>query len=137
MYRVKFAAVAAAVLLFAAFSGCQGTDVTGSLGEKIGDSVKEAVEDVKEQAADDIKSAVASEIKEYFTSGEIADSLGIGIAEQEEIINSIRGYIDNYEFDAEQLDKAKNSLEELLKNAKGLSAEEIKENIKGILGEKK
>lgn len=135
MYKVKFAAVAAGVLLFAVLSGCQGANIADGLGEKIGDSVKDAVADVKEQAADEIKNAVVSEIKEYFANGEASKSFGIDSAEQEEIINSVREYINNYEFDAAQLDKAKRSLEELLKNADGLSVDEIKKNIGEILGE--
>lgn len=135
MHKAKFAAVAAAVLLFAACSGCGREDGADSLGEKIGDSVMDAVEDAKKQAAEDIKSAVASEINEYFASSGISDSLGIDIEGQEEILNSVREYIDSYEFDAEQLDKAKSALGELLKNAQGFSAEEIKESIKNILGE--
>lgn len=134
MRRVKFAAVAAAaVLLFAAFSGCQSVDVAGGLGEKIGDSVKDAVEDVKDQAADDIKSAVMGEIRDYLTDSEIAKSLGISPEDQEEILESIRGYIDNYKFDAAQLDKIKTSFDELIKNAKELSAEEIKKGIEEII----
>lgn len=135
MYKVKFAAVAAAALLFAALSGCQGTSIANGLGEKIGDSVKDAVADVKEQAADEIKNAVVNEIREYLAKGEASGSLGIDSAEQEEIIDSVRKYIDNYEFDAAQLDKAKRSLEELLKNADGLSVDEIKKNIEEMLGE--
>ena len=135
MYRVKFAAVAAAALLFAVLSGCQGTGIADGLGEKIGDSVKDAVADVKEQATEEIKNAVVNEIREYLAKGDISKSLGIDSAEQEEIIDSVHEYIDNYEFDAAQLDKAKRSLEELLKNADGLSVDEIKKSIEEMLGE--
>lgn len=133
MYKAKFASAAAAVLLLAAFSGCQGEDIKGGLGEKIGDTVKDAVEDVKKQAAEEIKNAVVNEIKDYLSSSKISESLGISEKEQEEIVDSVREYIDNYEFDEDQLDKAKSSLEELLKNADGLSAEEIKKSIGEIL----
>lgn len=137
MYKVKFAAVAAAVLLFAAFSGCRGEDIGGGLGEKIGDSVKDAVADAKKQAADDIKNALISEIKDYFANSGISDSLGTDGREQDEILDSVREYAESYEFDAEQLEKAKRSLEEFLKNADGLSAEEIKMNIEDILKKSK
>lgn len=132
MYKGKIAAGVMIVLLLGAFTGYRGDALVDDLGETIGDSVKEAVTDVKKQVSDEIKSALVKEIKEYITSDEMSETLGISAEEQENIINSVRDYIDHYEFDAEQMKEAKDSVEELLQNTKGLSADEIKENIAKI-----
>lgn len=133
LYKGKIAATAALVLLMSSFTGCEGDELANDLGEQLGDSVKEAVTDVKNQVSEDIKSAIVNEVKEYITSDEIAETLGLSPEEQENILHSVREYVDNYEFDAEQMKEAKESVEELLQNANGLSADEIKENIAELL----
>ena len=135
MYKGKIAAVAAVLVLFmsSSFTGCEGDELVDDFGAQVGDSVKEAVSDVKKQVSDDIKSALVSEVKAYITSDEMTGALGISSEEQENIINSVRDYIETYEFDAEQMKEAKESVEEFMRNAEGLSADEIKENIQEIL----
>lgn len=135
MYKGKIAAAAAVLVLFMSnsFTGCEGDELANNLGESVGNSVKEAVADAKQQIGDDIKNALVNEVKDYLGSDEMSDALGISAAEQENIINSVRDYIDNYEFDAEQMKEAKESVEEFMRNAQGLSADEIKENIQEIL----
>ena len=54
---------------------------------------------------------------------------GEGQAKLEE---SIRSFIDDYSTDEEKLSEAKASLDSLLQNAEGLSAEEIQDRIEGI-----
>jgi len=133
LYKGKIAAIAALMLLMSSFTGCEGDALVNDLGEEIGDSVKEAVTDVKNQVSEDIKSAIVNEVKEYITSDDMSETLGLTPEEQEHILNSVREYIDNYEFDAEQMKNAKETVEEFLQNANGLSADELKENISEIL----
>jgi len=137
MHKGKIAAAAVlALLMSGSFAGCEGDEFAGDFGEQLGDSVKEAVTDVKKQIGDDIKSALVDEVKAYISSDEVSEALGISLEEQESIINSMRDYIDNYEFDAEQIEEVKESVEEFLQNAKGLSADEIQENIEEIFNNK-
>lgn len=138
MYKGKIAA-AAVLLLFmsSSFTGCEGDKLADDIGAQLSDSVKEAVSDVKKQVGDDIKSTLVSEVKAYITSDEMTGALGISSEEQENIINSVRNYIETYEFDAEQMKEAKESVEEFMRNAEGLSADEIKENIQEILEKSK
>lgn len=133
LYKGKLAAAAIVALLMTSFTGCEGDELANDLGEKIGDSVKEAVSDAKQQVSDDIKNALVNEVKAYITSDKMSDALGISQEEQESILNAVHEYIDNYEFDAEQIKEAKESLDEFLQNADGLSADEIKENLAEIL----
>lgn len=133
LYKGKLAAAAIVALLMTSFTGCEGDELANDLGEKIGDSVKEAVSDAKQQVSDDIKNALVNEVKAYITSNQMSESLGISQEEQESILNAVHEYIDNYEFDAEQIKEAKESFEEFLQNADGLSADEIKENLAEIL----
>lgn len=135
MYKGKITAIAAVLVLLMgnSFTGCEGDELVDDFGEKLGNSVKEAVTDAKQQISDDIKNALVDEVKAYITSEEMSGAFGISLEEQENILHSVRDYIDNYEFDAEQMEEAKKSVEEFMQNAKGLSADEIKENIQKIL----
>lgn len=137
LYKGKLAVAAIFALLMTSFTGCGGDELANDLGEKIGDSVKEAVSDAKQHVGDEIKNALVNEVKAYITSDEMTEALGISLEEQENILNAVRGYIDNYEFDAEQMKEAKESIEELLQNANELSADEIKENIVEIFEQNK
>lgn len=133
LYKGKIAAAAALVLFMSSFAGCEGDELANNLGEKLGDSVNEAMTDVKNQVSEDIKSTLVNEVKAYINSDELSENLGISPEDQETIFNSLRDYVDNYEFDADQIKEVTESVEEFLQNAKGLSTDEIKENIAEIL----
>lgn len=130
MYKGKMAA--AALVLSAVLTGCQGDVSIDNVGDKISESVNDTITRTKEQVRDELKAALAGEVQEFITNNDLVTSLGISPEEQESINDSIRGYIDNYEADEEQLKAAKESVEEFLESAKGLSAEEIKKNIADI-----
>lgn len=123
---------AAALVLSAVLTGCQGDVTIDNVGDKISESVNDTIARTKEQVRDELKAALAGEVQEFITNNDLVTSLGISPEEQESINDSIRGYIDNYEADEEQLKAAKESVEEFLESAKGLSAEEIKKNIADI-----
>lgn len=86
----------------------------------------------EEQLTEDIKSVFTQEVKAFFENNDWADSLGINKEDQTELEESIRNYVDNYELDEEALSEAKNAVNEVLENAKGLSTEEIKDKISAI-----
>ena len=116
-------------------TGCQGDVSLDNVGDKISESVSDTIAKTKKQVSDDLKSALADEVQAFIKSDDLAVTLGISAEEQESINESIRGYIDNYEFDEEQLKAAKETVEDFLESAKGLSAEEIKKNIAEIFEE--
>lgn len=132
MYRGTIKKAAVLTLLAAALTGCQGDVTLDNVGDKISESVNDTIARTKKQVSDDIKSALADEVQAFIESDDLAVTLGISAEEQESINESIRGYIDSYEFDEEQLKAAKETVEEFLEGAKGLSTEEIKKNIAEI-----
>ncbi|MDE7207190.1 MAG: hypothetical protein K2N90_08565 [Lachnospiraceae bacterium] len=123
---------AALLLSVMAFTGCQNDVTLDNVGDKISESVNDTITKTKKQVSDDLKSALADEVQAFLKSDDLAVTLGISEDERQSINDSIQGYIDNYEFDEEQLKAAKESVEEFLESAKGLSAEEIKKNIADI-----
>lgn len=130
LYKGKV--IAAALLLSAVFTGCQGDVTIDNVGDKISESVNDTIAKTKEQVRDDLKNAIAGEVEDFIANNDLATSLGISPEEQAGINDAIRGYIGNYQADEEQLKAAKESVEELLENARGLSAEEIKNNLADI-----
>jgi hypothetical protein len=137
LYKGKIGGAAALMLLVTALTGCQGDVTFDNVGDKISESVSDTITKTKKQVSDEIKSALADEVQAFLKSDDLAVTLGISDEEQESINDSIREYIDNYEFDEEQLRAAKESVEEFLEGAKGLSTEEIKKNIADIFEENK
>lgn len=135
MYKGTIKKAVALMLLAATLTGCQGDVTLDNVGDKISDSVSDTITRTKKQVSDDIKSALADEVQAFIKNDDLAVTLGISAEEQESINESIRGYIDNYELDEEQLKAAKENVEEFLESAKGLSTEEIKKSIADIFEE--
>ena len=135
LYKGKIRVTVALLLSVAVLTGCQGDVTLDNVGDKISESVGDTIAKTKKQVSDDLKSALADEVQAFIKSDDLAVTLGISAEEQESINESIRGYIDNYEFDEEQLKAAKETDEDFLERAKGLSAEEIKKNIAEIFEE--
>lgn len=122
------AAVAVSTVLAGGTGGCQG-DLSSQAPE---DYVGSVVDEIRTQAAEELKKALANEVGDFFRSGSLAQSLGISSGEQEQIESSIRSYISGYSMDEEKLGEVKESLETLLGNAQGLSAEELQGRITAI-----
>ncbi len=135
LYKGKIKTAAALVLLGMALTGCQEDVSIDNVGDKISESVSDAIANTKKQVREDIKNALADEVQAFIENDDLAETLGISVQEQESINNSIRDYIDHYELDEEQLKTVKESVEAFLDSAKGLSAEEIKQNIGEIFEE--
>lgn len=135
MYKGKIKTAAALILLGMALTGCQEDVSIDNVGDKISESVNDAIANTKKQVSEDIKNALADEVQAFIENDDLAVTLGISVQEQESINNSIRDYIDHYELDEEQLKTVKESVEAFLDSAKGLSAEEIKQNIGEIFEE--
>ena len=106
------------------FSGCQG-----SVSQK---DIDKVVHDIKSEAVKKLKKAFVKEVEEFFAADDLASNLGISSEDKKKIQNSIRGYVDNYEFDEEALKEVKASVEGILQNAEGLSTEEIQNKIKQV-----
>lgn len=135
LYKGKIKTATALILLGMALTGCQEDVSIDNVGDKISESVNDAIANTKKQVSEDIKNALADEVQAFIENDDLAVTLGISVQEQESINNSIRDYIDHYELDEEQLKTVKESVEAFLDSAKGLSAEEIKQNIGEIFEE--
>ena len=90
------------------------------------------VSEIKTQAVEEIKKAFADEVEDFFKSDDLAASLGISSEEQGKLEESIKDYINQYSQDEDKLNEAKESLDELLENVNGLSAEELQDKISDI-----
>ena len=112
------------LLICLIFSGCQG-----SVSQN---SIDKVVDDIKSEAVKKLKKAFVKEVEEFLATDDLSAALGISSDDRKKIQNSIRGYVDNYEFDEEALKEAKASVEGILKNAEGLSVEEIEKKIKQV-----
>lgn len=109
-------------------SGCGGI----MSSQKAEDIVNGVVDEVKEQAQEEFKKKLSDEIGDFFESGDLARTLGIGGDGQAELENSIKNYITSYNADEKRLGEAKQAVEELLKNAEGLSVDQIEEKMSEI-----
>lgn len=132
MYKGSIRVMAALALLAVMLTGCQSDVTIDNVGDKISESVNDTIAKTKKQVSDDIKSALAEEVKAFINSDDLAVTLGIDAKEQERLNESIQSYIDSYELDEEQLKEAKQTVEEFLESAKGLSVDEIQKNISDI-----
>ena len=132
MYKGSIRVMAALALLAVMLTGCQSDVTIDNVGDKISESVSDTIAKTKKQVSDDIKSALAEEVKAFINSDDLAVTLGIDATEQERLNESIQSYIDSYELDEEQLKAAKQTVEEFLESAKGLSVDEIQKNISDI-----
>ena len=92
-------------------------------------NINAVVDVVKEQASEELKKAFVKEIEDFFKNSDLETSLGISPTERGGIEASIKGYLDSYSLDEDKLNEAKASIENLLENAKGLSADEIQDKI--------
>ncbi len=125
--RVFLALAAGSVFLV----GCQKELST----QKSEDYIGNVVNDIKAQAAEDLKKAFTSEIEEFFQNDDLSTALGLNSSDQEKIQKSIKKYIDDFSKDEEKLSEAKESLENLIRNAEGLSPDELQNKIEGIFKE--
>lgn len=94
--------------------------------------INTVVDDVKEQASEELKKAFVKDIEDFFQNNDLETSLGISPTERSGIEASIKEYLDHYSLDENKLKEAKSSVENLLENAKGLSAEEIQDKISKV-----
>jgi len=109
--------------------------VGGCLGKQTVQSPDDYVDNIKTQAAEELKKAFTNEVSAFFKSDDLSKTLGLDSAEQAELEESIKTYIDHYSMDEEKLSEAKQSLETFLQNTEGFSAEEIQDRIEGIFKE--
>lgn len=121
------AAVAGSVLTAGSISGCGGAQT------KNPDSyVGGVVDEITTHAVDELKKAFTSEISDFFSGDDLAKSLGISNEEQSKIEDSIKSYIRDYNMDEEKLQEARESLEQLFKNAEDFSVEELQRKISEV-----
>ena len=123
MRRAIVTAMAVSALMAGGMGGCQG-DLSAQAPE-----MENVVSDIK---AEELRKAFSQEVSDFFKSDDLSKALGDDGEGQAKLEESIRSFIDDYSTDEEKLSEAKASLDSLLQNAEGLSAEEIQDRIEGI-----
>ena len=88
------------------------------------------------QAAEEFKNVLSQEVSDFFKSDDLEKTLGIDRGGQASVEAAIKAYIRDYDLDEEKLDEAKASLQSILENAEGLTAEELQESISKIFENK-
>ncbi len=126
MRRAIVTAMAVSALMAGGMGGCQG-DLSAQAPE-----MENVVSDIKAQAAEELRKAFSQEVSDFFKSDDLSKALGDDGEGQAKLEESIRSFIDDYSTDEEKLSEAKASLDSMLQNAEGLSAEEIQDRIEGI-----
>ena len=126
MRRAIVTAMAVSALMAGGMGGCQG-GLSAQAPE-----MENVVSDIKAQAAEELRKAFSQEVSDFFKSDDLSKALGDDGEGQAKLEESIRSFIDDYSTDEEKLSEAKASLDSLLQNAEGLSAEEIQDRIEGI-----
>lgn len=121
--------------LAAGTAGCRNDASSQLLPQEPEDYVSGVVSDIKAQAAEEIKKAFAGEVEDFFRSNDLASSLGISSDDQGKLEKSIKDYINQYSQNEEKLSEAKESLDKLLQEAEGLSADELQDKIADIFKE--
>lgn len=131
MKRAVMTVVVAGALMAGGMGGCQG----GLSAQNPEEYMGSVVSDIKTQAAEELKKAFSNEVSEFFQSDDLSKTLGLDSDGQTKLEESIKSYIEHYSMDEEKLNEAKDSLDTLLQNVEGLSAEELQDRIEGIFEE--
>lgn len=109
-----------------------GSVLTAAQTKKPDSYVDSVVDEITTQAVGELKNAFVSEVSDFFTNDDLEKSLGISEEEQNQIEDSIKSYIRDYSMDEEKLQEARESLEQLLKNAEGFSVDELQGKISEV-----
>jgi len=104
-----------------------GVLMAGGVGSCQGDRTAQSPEGYVDSIVSDIRTQTAEELSSFFESGDSE--------EKARLEESLRTFIDQYSSDEEKLSEAKESLDTLLQNVDGLSAEEIQDRIEEIFAE--
>lgn len=116
------------LIIMATMVSCQE-----QLPEQIREQFSKQEEEKVSEAGEEMKEALLAQLDEFIHNKDISESLGISETEQLELEQSFENYIDSYELDSEELEHAIDSFKALLKNAEGLTKEELDEKLAKML----
>lgn len=116
------------LIIMATMVSCQE-----QLPEQIREQFFKQDEERVSEAGEEMKEALLAQLDEFIHNKDISESLGISETEQLELEQSFENYIDSYELDSEELEHAIDSFKALLKNAEGLTKEELDEKLAKML----
>lgn len=119
------------LIIMATMVSCQE-----QLPEQIREQFSKQDEERVSEAGEEMKEALLAQLDEFIHNKDISESLGISETEQLELEQSFENYIDSYELDSEELEHAIDSFKALLKNAEGLTKEELDEKLAKMLEQK-
>lgn len=116
------------LIIMATMVSCQE-----QLPEQIREQFSKQDEERVSEAGEEMKEALLAQLDEFIHNKDISESLGISETEQLELEQSFENYIDSYELDSEEVEHAIDSFKALLKNAEGLTKEELDEKLAKML----
>lgn len=108
-----------------------------SCKDRLPQEVQEQFEEVQEQAkskvSSEMKKALIAQIDEFLQSSDLEESLGFSKEQLDKTQQSITQYIENYDFDTEELTKLVGEVEELLEDTNGLGKDDIQKKLDELL----
>lgn len=108
-----------------------------SCKDRLPQEVQEQFEQVQEQAkskvSSEMKKALIAQIDEFLQSSDLEESLGFSKEQLDKTQQSITQYIENYDFDTEELTKLVGEVEELLEDTNGLAKDDIQKKLDELL----
>ena len=103
------------------------------LPQEVQEQFEEVQEETKSKVSSEMKKALIAQIDEFLQSSDLEESLGFSQEQLAQTEQSITQYIENYDFDTEELTKIVGEVEKLLEDTEGLSKEEIQEKLNEML----
>lgn len=134
MKRFVFGGLGMAALLSASLTSCKAM-----MPETVQSQIDTIKEDATDKIAEDAKETFLSQLDEFIQNDALNSSIGFSEEEKEALESSIDDYLNNYDWNTEELEKTKSDLssfwEELSKQAESssLTKEDINKKLDEIL----
>lgn len=103
------------------------------LPEEVQGQFEEVQKQTKSKVSGEMKKALIAQIDEFLQSSDLEESLGFSQEQLDKTQQSIAQYIENYDFDTEELTKLVGEVEELLEDTNGLSKDDIQNKLDELL----
>ena len=120
MKRFVFGGLGMAALLSASLTSCKAM-----MPETVQSQIDTIKEDATDKIAEDAKETFLSQLDEFIQNDALNSSIGFSEEEKEALESSIDDYLNNYDWNTEELEKTKSDfssfLEELSKQAESCS----------------
>ena len=103
------------------------------LPEELSSRIDEKREEYSSIASQEMKDAFTTQLDDFLHSYDLGESLGMSAQEQEQIEQSLKEYVDQYELSEEELNKTQEAIKELFQNGEDMTVQSLEDKLKEIL----